>query len=67
MNKEIQTTVGKEGFEGILFPADNTKDKVLIVISGSNGGMKLTKECAEFYSRHSVPALALAIFGTKQT
>ena len=67
MNKEIQITVGKEGFEGILFPADNTKDKVLIVISGSNGGMKLTKECAEFYSRHSVPALALAIFGTKQT
>ena len=67
MNKEIQTTVGKEGFEGILFPADNTKDKVLIVISGSNGGMKLTKECAEFYGIHSVPALALAIFGTKQT
>ncbi len=67
MNEEIKTSVGKEGFEGILFTADNTKDKVLIVTSGSNGGIKLTKECAEFYARHSVPALALAIFGTKQT
>ena len=63
----IKTTVSKDGFEGILFPANYTKEKVLIVISGSNGGMKLTKQCAEFYSKHFVPTLALAIFGTKET
>ena len=67
MSEIVITTVRKEGFEGILFKADHTKDKVLIVISGFNGGMKLTKECARFYERHAVPALALAIFGTKQT
>ena len=39
----IKSTVASEGFEGILFSGDGRKDKVIIVISGSNGGMQLTK------------------------
>ena len=63
----IKTTVDIDGFEGILFPADGRKDKVMIVVSGSNGGMRMTKNCAEFYSKNGVPALAVALFKTKGT
>lgn len=37
----VTTSVTKNGFEGILFPGDGRKDKVLIVMSGSDGGMTL--------------------------
>lgn len=63
----IKMTVREDGFEGILFPAENRKDKAVIVISGSNGGMSLTRECAEFYAQNGVPALAVALFGTRET
>ncbi|MGN0667558.1 MAG: acyl-CoA thioester hydrolase/BAAT C-terminal domain-containing protein [Huintestinicola sp.] len=63
----LRTTIAENGFEGILFPADNRKDKVMIVVSGSNGGMGMTKDCAEFYSKNGIPALAAALFKTKQT
>ena len=59
--------VRKEGFEGILYPGNGRKDKVLIVMSGSNGGMALTRQEAEFYHRNGIPALALALFRTGQT
>ena len=32
-----------DGFEGILYPVTNRKDKVIIVVSGSNGGLTMTK------------------------
>ena len=47
-----------EGFEAILYPGNGRKDKVMIVMSGSNGGMKLTKQEAEFYHRNGIPSLA---------
>ena len=56
-----------EGFEGVLYPGNGRKDKVLIVMSGSNGGMALTRMAAEFYHENDFPALALALFRTKQT
>ncbi len=62
-----KTTVKEAGFEGILYPGDGSKDKIMIVLSGSNGGIKLTAECAEFYHRNGIPALAVAMFNTKQT
>ena len=63
----IKTTVKGDGFEGILLPGNGSKEKVMIVMSGSNGGIKLTKQCAEFYNRNGIPALALALFATKGT
>ena len=63
----IHTTVKKEGFEGVLYPAQYRYDKVMIVVSGSNGGIKLTKQFAQIYANHGIPALAVAFFGTKQT
>lgn len=67
MTEIIETSVKNEGFEGILYPGSGRKDKVLIVMSGSNGGMSLTRQEAEFYHRNGIPALALALFRTKQT
>lgn len=63
----IKTNVKDNGFEGILFSGDGSKDKVVIVMSGSNGGMKITKQTAEFYHKNGIPALALALFATKGT
>lgn len=63
----IRTNVKDHGFEGILIPGDGSKGKVVIVMSGSNVGMKLTKESADFYHNNGIPALALALFGTKGT
>ena len=42
----IKTTVKENGFEGILLPGDGSKNKIVIVMSGSNGGMitGLTKQ-----------------------
>ena len=67
MRKTITASVQKEGFEAILYPGNGRKDKVMIVMSGSNGGMTLTKQEAEFYHRNGIPSLALALFRTKQT
>ena len=63
----LRTTVKKNGFEGILYCGNGRKDKVVIVMSGSNGGMLLTRIEAEFYHRNGIPALALALFKTKHT
>ena len=61
------TSVKNDGFEGILFPGDNSKGKVLIVMSGSDGGMALSRQEAEFYHKNGIPALALGLFKTKET
>ena len=65
--KMIKTTIQKHGFESILYCGNGSKDKVMIVMSGSNGGMTLTASEARFYHNNGIPALALALFGTKQT
>lgn len=62
-----EASVKKDGFEGILYPGDGRHDKVLIVMSGSNGGMSLTRQEAEFYHANGIPSLALALFRTEQT
>ncbi len=63
----LKASVSTEGFEGILYPGNGRKDKVLIVLSGSNGGMAITEQEAAFYHGNGVPALALALFRTQQT
>ena len=67
MRNIITTTVQEDGFESILYPGNGRKDKLVIVMSGSNGGITLTKQEAEFYDQNGIPALALALFKTPQT
>ena len=61
------TSVLENGFEGILFPGDGRREKVLIVMSGSDGGMALSRQEAEFYHQNGIPALSLGLFKTRQT
>ncbi|HBZ03990.1 MAG TPA: hypothetical protein DEO83_09295 [Lachnospiraceae bacterium] len=63
----IHISIKNDGFEGILFPGNGSKDKVIIVMSGSNGGMSMAKHEAEFYHKNGIPAMSLALFKTKQT
>lgn len=65
--ERISTHISTDGFEGILYPVTNRKDKVVIVVSGSNGGLTMTRQCAEFYAESGIPSLALALFKTKET
>lgn len=65
--EKISAHISVNGFEGILYPVHNRKDKVIIVVSGSNGGLNMTKQCAEFYAKNGIPSLALALFKTKET
>lgn len=44
----MKTSVKNDGFEGILFPGNGQKDKVVIVMSGSNGGMSMARDEALF-------------------
>ena len=63
----IRVSMKNDGFEGILFLGNGSKDKVIIVMSGSNGGMSMAKHEAEFYHKNGIPAMSLALFKTKQT
>ncbi|MCR4867247.1 MAG: hypothetical protein K5921_09990, partial [Lachnospiraceae bacterium] len=63
----IHISIKNDGFEGILFRGNGSKDKVIIVMSGSNGGMSMAKHEAEFYHKNGIPAMSLALFKTKQT
>ena len=56
-----------EGFHGILYPAGDRLDKVIITLSGSVGGMEHAEKMAKFHVSQGMPALALAYFGTAQT
>lgn len=60
----IRVSMKNDGFEGILFLGNGSKDKVIIVMSGSNGGMSMAKHEAEFYHKNGIPAMSLALFKT---
>ncbi len=55
MSRHIKTHVKTDGFEGILYPGDGRRDKVMIVMSGSDGGLTLTKQEAAFYDKTASP------------
>lgn len=63
----IQTTVEQEGFHGSLFPVDGEKKKVVITVSGSEGGMTTAEAIAQFYQDNGIAALAIGLFKTQQT
>ena len=57
----------KYGFDGVMYPAKDRFDKVLIVISGSEGGLEHAEKMAKFFQQNGVPALAAGYFRTKNT
>ena len=59
--------VGAENWDGILFEIPNRRDKIMITISGSDGGMEHPAKLARFLADSGVPALALGLFRTRHT
>ena len=55
-----------EGFQGIFY-SSKTKEKAMIVVSGSDGGIKWANKIASVYSAHGVTSLAIAYWKTKYT
>lgn len=59
--------VNQENWDGILYPVENRKDKVMIVMSGSDGGLEHAGKLSRFLQDNGIPALALGYFKTKHT
>lgn len=54
------------GFHGIFYPT-STKDKAMIIISGSDGGIKWAQNIAEIFSSKEITSLAVAYWGIEGT
>lgn len=63
----IKTSVSIEGFHGVLYPVGNRKNKVVITLSGSEGGLRTAQKMARFHNRRGMPALAIGYFKTSET
>ena len=53
--------------DAVLFPALGRKDKVVITLSGSEGGLEHAEKLARYLQSMGVPAFALGYFGTKHS
>ncbi|MCX7773775.1 MAG: hypothetical protein N2376_11755 [Clostridia bacterium] len=54
------------GFQGVFYHSE-TKEKAIIVVSGSDGGMRWANEIASVFSAHGISSLAVAYWKTKYT
>lgn len=61
----MQTILSKE-FQGVFYPS-KTNEKAMIVVSGSDGGIRWANKIASVYSAHGIPSLAVAYWKTKYT
>lgn len=59
--------VVQKNWDGILYPVSHRKDKVMIVMSGSEGGLEHAGKLARFLQDQGIPALAFGYFKTKHT
>jgi dienelactone hydrolase len=53
-------------FQGVLYPSKTNK-MAMIVVSGSDGGIKCANEIASVYSAYGITSLAIAYWNTKNT
>ena len=53
------------GWDGVLYPADQSKEKIMIVFSGSEGGLEHAEKCCRYLQDHGINAFALGYFKTK--
>jgi esterase/lipase len=60
-------SVKQYGFHGCFYPTGSRKDKAIITVTGSDGGIGGAQAMAKFYVSQNIPALAVAYFRTNQT
>lgn len=61
----MQTILSKD-FQGVFYPS-KTNEKAMIVVSGSDGGIRWANEIASVFSAHDISSLAVAYWKTKYT
>ena len=61
----IKVTLHKA--DGVLYPVAGRKDKVVITMSGSEGGLEHAGKLAKFLQDNGIPALAFGYFKTKHS
>lgn len=59
--------IHQKTWDGILYPVETRKDKVVIVMSGSEGGVEHAGKMARYLYDNGIPAMALGYFKTKNT
>lgn len=64
--KLITTSVTTEGFDGVFYPALQ-KEKAIIFVSGSEGGLGTGKKMGVYYQALGYSTLALGLFHTEHT
>lgn len=64
-SETIKVTLHKA--DGVLYPVTGRKDKVVITLSGSEGGLEHAEKLAKYLQDHGIPALALGYFKTKHS
>lgn len=64
---ENKTRITIDDMDGIWYPVNGKLEKIMIVISGSDGGLEHAEKAAKYLAEHGIPAFALALFKTRQT
>ena len=59
--------VHEKFWDGAMYPVSKEKNKVVITMSGSEGGLKHAEMLAHFLQDNKIPALALGLFKTKSS
>ncbi|MGW8114916.1 acyl-CoA thioester hydrolase/BAAT C-terminal domain-containing protein [Caproicibacterium sp. NSD3] len=59
--------VHEKFWDGVMYPVSKEKNKVVIAMSGSEGGLKHAEMLAHFLQDNNIPALALGLFKTKNS
>lgn len=61
-----KTTVEREGFQSIYYDG-TSRNLALIIVSGSDGGLRVADATAKRFSAEGIPSLAVAYYKTSQT
>ena len=59
--------VHEKFWDGVMYPVSKEKNKVVITMSGSEGGLEHAEKLAHFLQDNNIPALALGLFKTKNS
>ncbi len=59
--------ISRAAWDGYLYPVNDNKDKIMICMTGSDGGLSFATYMARFLQEHDIPALAFGYFKTKHT
>ena len=55
------------GWDGILYPAETDKEKIMIVFSGSEGGLEHAGKCCRYLQDNGIASFALGYYKTKHS